>query len=77
MQYEPKLADLRSWGETVGESLDKVTVANDYYCELCDRPLMALDKPFEFTNLHSLVKKVLMHLKTQHPGSIPVRPTGK
>ena len=74
MQNEPKLADLRSWGETVGESLDQVTVVHDYYCELCDRPLMSLDKPLEFTNLHTLVREVLIHMRETHPGTIPVRP---
>ena len=74
MQNEPKLADLRSWGEAVGESLDKVTVVHDYYCELCDRSLMSLDKPLEFTNLHVLVREVLWHLKTEHPEAVPARP---
>ena len=74
MQKEPKLADLRSWGETVGESLDKVVVIHDYYCELCDRPLVPLDQVPGFTNLHVLVREVLIHMRETHPGTIPVRP---
>ena len=73
----PNNAELNAWGNIVGECFDQVEVVDDYYCNLCDRSLVPLDQTPSFTNLHSLVKKVLMHLKTQHPGSIPVRPTGK
>ena len=74
MTHEVNLADLKGWGIAVGNSLDKVCVVHDYFCELCDRPLVSLDQAPGFTNLHVLVREVLIHMRETHPGAIPVRP---
>ena len=74
MTHEVNLADLKGWGTAVGNSLDKVCVVHDYFCELCDRHLQPLDGPLHFTNLHALVSEVLAHMRAEHPGAIPARP---
>ena len=74
MTHEMNLADLKGWGATVAESLHKVCVVHDYFCELCDRPLVPLDQTPSFTNVHALVLEILAHLRAEHPGSVPARP---
>ena len=74
MTHEINLADLKGWGAVVAENLRKVCVIHDYFCELCDRPLVPLDRAPGFTNMHALVLEVMAHMRDTHPGTIPRRP---